>query len=115
MSRKPNDNIQISVQCHPNCVKEVRNYAKIVSSKEQNKSADNELRSVAHKSVVEYVEHSRGNNNVLNQIFYKGYVITPNLTGYVNYDFCKEDCEIIKGHGKSIDDCKIQIDEILEN
>lgn len=67
MSRKPNDNIQISVQCHPNCVKEVRNYAKIVSSKEQNKSADNELKAVSNKSVVEYVSGKSDENNVLNQ------------------------------------------------
>lgn len=26
---------------------------------------DDELRAVAHKSVVEYVEHGQGNNNVL--------------------------------------------------
>lgn len=32
--------------------------------KGQNKD---ELRAVAHKSVVKYVEHSRENNNVLNQ------------------------------------------------
>lgn len=50
MSRKPNNNIQISVQCHPNVVKEVRNWAKIRSFKEQ-KRIDNEELSKQNKNV----------------------------------------------------------------
>lgn len=45
---------------------------------------------------------------------YKGYIICPNNTGYVNYEFYKIDCERIAGHGATIQDCKEQIDELLE-
>lgn len=44
---------------------------------------------------------------------YRGYVISLNLTGYVLFDFYKKDDELIQGNGKSIEDCKIQIDELL--
>lgn len=50
----------------------------------------------------------------MEEIKYKGYIIYPNLTGYVEYDFHREDCEIISGHGVSIEDCKEQIDELLD-
>lgn len=43
---------------------------------------------------------------------YKGYRIEPNNTGYVNFDFYKPDDELISGNGKTIYDCKEQIDEI---
>lgn len=43
---------------------------------------------------------------------YRGYVISLNLTGYVLFDFYKKDDELIQGNGKSIEDCKIQIDEL---
>jgi len=48
-------------------------------------------------------------------MIYKGYTIIPNNTGYVVYDFFREDDEIISGNGETIEDCKKQIDEILEN
>jgi len=48
-------------------------------------------------------------------IKYRGYEIFHNLSGYVNFDFLKEDEEIIEGNGKTIEDCKEQIDEILLN
>lgn len=43
MSRTPNNNIQISVQCHPNIVKQVRNYAKIESANERKRIYELEL------------------------------------------------------------------------
>jgi len=46
---------------------------------------------------------------------YRGYEIYPNLTGYVNFDFHKKEGEIVEGNGKTIEDCKEQIDEILLN
>lgn len=46
---------------------------------------------------------------------YRGYLIKPNLTGYVNFDFYKPDDELIAGNGKTIEDCKIQIDELNLN
>jgi predicted RNase H-like HicB family nuclease len=44
---------------------------------------------------------------------YQGYIIAPNLTGYVNFDFYTPESEIISGHGETIEDCKKQIDELL--
>jgi hypothetical protein len=44
---------------------------------------------------------------------YKGYRIEPNNTGYVNFDFYKPDDELISGNGETIEDCKEQIDELL--
>jgi hypothetical protein len=44
---------------------------------------------------------------------YKGYLIEPNLTGFVNFDFYKPDDELITGNGETIEDCKKQIDELL--
>lgn len=44
---------------------------------------------------------------------YKGYRIEPNNTGYVNFDFYKPDDELISGNGKDIEDCKNQIDELV--
>lgn len=46
---------------------------------------------------------------------YKGYLIEPNNTGYVNFNFYKPDSELISGNGNSIEDCQMQIDEILKN
>lgn len=45
---------------------------------------------------------------------YRGYIIEPNKTGYVNFDFYLKEAELISGHGESIEDCKSQIDELLE-
>jgi len=45
---------------------------------------------------------------------YKGYFIEPNLTGYINFDFYKPEAEKIEGNGKTIEDCKEQIDERIE-
>ncbi len=44
---------------------------------------------------------------------YRGYKIEPNNTGYVNFDFYLIDSELISGHGKTIEDCVKQIDELL--
>ena len=44
---------------------------------------------------------------------YKGYKIEPNNTGYVNFDFYKPDGELISGNGETIEDCKEQIDELI--
>lgn len=44
---------------------------------------------------------------------YKGYIIEPNLTGYVNFHFYKIDDEIIKGYGNSVVDCTQQIDDYV--
>ncbi len=44
---------------------------------------------------------------------YKGYRIEPNNTGFVNFDFYKPDDELISGNGKTIEDCKEQIDELV--
>lgn len=49
----------------------------------------------------------------MESINYKGYVIYPNNTGWVNFDFHIDGSEKITGHGKSIEDCKEQIDELL--
>lgn len=46
---------------------------------------------------------------------YRGYKIEPNLTGYVNFDFYENEAETITGNGKTIEDCKEQIDELLLN
>jgi len=46
---------------------------------------------------------------------YKGYRIEPNNTGWVNYDFFKPDDELMSGNGKTIEDCKEQIDELVNN
>jgi hypothetical protein len=43
---------------------------------------------------------------------YSGYIIEPNCTGYVNYDFYKAEAELISGNGETIEDCKNQIDEL---
>lgn len=45
---------------------------------------------------------------------YNGYVIEPNLTGYVNFDFYKPEAELISGNGKTIEDCKKQIDTLIK-
>ena len=45
---------------------------------------------------------------------YKGYIIEPNLTGYVNFDFYEKEAELISGNGETIEDCKLQIDEICK-
>lgn len=50
----------------------------------------------------------------MEEIKYKGYIISPNLTGWVNYEFHRIDCEIISGYGASIEQCKEQIDELLD-
>ena len=47
-------------------------------------------------------------------IEYKGYLIEPNLTGYVNFDFYEPEAETIEGNGINIEDCKKQIDELLK-
>lgn len=44
---------------------------------------------------------------------YKGYLIEPNNTGYVNYDFYKPEEELIAGNGETIEDCKLQIDKLI--
>ena len=44
---------------------------------------------------------------------YNNYIIEPNNTGYVNFNFCKKDDEIIIGNGKTIKDCKEQINELF--
>jgi hypothetical protein len=41
---------------------------------------------------------------------YKNYIINENNTGYANYDFHEKEDERILGHGKTIEDCKEQID-----
>lgn len=46
---------------------------------------------------------------------YRGYIIEPNLTGYVNFDFYLEEAEEITGNGTTEEDCKLQIDELLLN
>lgn len=47
-------------------------------------------------------------------IEYRGYIISPNLTGYVNYHFhLKDNAERVDGDGKTIDECKSKIDETL--
>ena len=56
---------------------------------------------------------TKGNINIT--IEYRGYEISPNLTGYVNYDICHPDEEMILGHGESVDDCKEQIDIIISD
>lgn len=64
------------------------------------------------------IEFSQGNFNnatMIKEIEYRGYLITQNTTGYVGYDFYLVDAEVVKGNGKTIDDCKVQIDEILED
>lgn len=50
MSRTPNNNIQISVQCHPNVIAKVRSYARNESIQEQ-KRIDNEELSKQNKNV----------------------------------------------------------------
>lgn len=50
---------------------------------------------------------------VMNAEMYKGYIIEPNNTGYVNFDFYNPDDELISGDGETIDDCKEQIDELV--
>jgi hypothetical protein len=49
----------------------------------------------------------------MKSVNYKGYTISPNNTGFVSFDFYIDGGETIKGHGKSIEDCKEQIDELL--
>ena len=44
---------------------------------------------------------------------YNNYIIEPNNTGYVNFDFWKKDDEIISGNGKTIQNCKEQINELF--
>jgi len=44
---------------------------------------------------------------------YKGFIIKPNLTGYVNFDFYKKESETIEGNGNTIEDCKNQINGLL--
>jgi hypothetical protein len=46
---------------------------------------------------------------------YKGYLIEPNNTGYVNYDFYKPESELIEGNGETLEDCKTQIDNLNKN
>jgi len=46
---------------------------------------------------------------------YKGYKIEPNKTGWVKFDFFKPEDELISGNGDSIEDCKNQIDELIDN
>lgn len=48
---------------------------------------------------------------------YRGYKIESNNTGYVNFVFYPaDDCDApITGHGKTIEDCKTQIDGILND
>lgn len=46
---------------------------------------------------------------------YKGYIIEPNNIGYVNFDFYLQEAELISGHGESIEDCKLQIDELCQD
>ena len=43
---------------------------------------------------------------------YNGFLIEPNWTGYVNYDFYRPEDETITGNGVTIEDCKNQINEI---
>jgi len=43
---------------------------------------------------------------------YNGYLIEPNLTGYVNFDFYKPESDLITGNGENIEDCQKQIDEL---
>lgn len=50
-----------------------------------------------------------------NKIEYKGYLIDLNYTGYVNYDFWQPEAETFTGHGETVEDCKAQIDELIEN
>lgn len=48
---------------------------------------------------------------------YKGYKIDVDTTGYAPknmiYYFYEEGADIVVGFGKSAEDCKIQIDEII--
>lgn len=60
MGRKQLNHVQYKRNIHPDFVSTM--------DKTLNKLKEDELRSVAHKSVVEYVEHSIGNNNVSNDI-----------------------------------------------
>ena len=55
--------------------------------------------------------------DVIRSAEYKGYKIDQNNTGYVNYDFyLSDDCDApIKGHGKTIEDCKKQIDDLCND
>ena len=56
---------------------------------------------------------------VIVSAFYKGYSIEIDKTGYApkdsQYFFFKECDEMATGFGESIEDCKIQIDEIHED
>lgn len=49
---------------------------------------------------------------------YRGYIIEQDRTGYapkhLRFGFYKECDEIFTGQGESIEDCKSQIDEIIE-
>lgn len=46
---------------------------------------------------------------------YKCYRISPDNTGYVNFVFFISGDDLISGHGKTITECKEQIDELVNN
>ena len=46
---------------------------------------------------------------------YKGYKISPENTGWVNFVFYILGDELVSGYGKTITECKEQIDELVND